>query len=253
MQNDQIHYLLQSIWFSGNEAKTYILCQQYWKLSIANIARIMWLPRSTINDLVQKMLEKKYLTVTKWTQWRYFSSISPDDLIILLKNKQNEYEESIKKIEILKPLMKDQQHIQWRIPKIKYFEGNDSVQLIISKTIIWKEKCYLTDIDAIINYMGRSAKKVAKEFSKNEGFYREILVDTKSAHEYVKEKDKIINKKNYKTKYWKIDWWISSSNCLIDWTYYHIDYSNNLIALEIINPIYFNVQQKLFDTLRDLI
>lgn len=61
----------------------------------------------------------------------------------------------------------------------------------------------------------------------------------------------MIKKKNYETRFLKSTKGIKSSNCLIDDTYFHIAYGEQLVAIEVNNPIFFQVQSLLFDTLRE--
>ncbi len=195
------------------------------------------------------MKQRNFLIATKWTQGNYYSAVSPDELIAILQNKKNQYEELIKKVETIKPTLMDELHTNASLPKVKYYEGEESIGVLYDKTNNGREKCYFTDIDAIMAFMWRDAKRVAKEFSKNKGHYREIVIDTPNTRDYLKEKQKLVKKKNFETKFLRTPVAIKSSNCLVDDTYFHIAYDERLIAIEINNPIFFGVQKMLFDTL----
>lgn len=245
---EALESILKQAWLDEIEVQIFSLCQKYGRLSVTGITRFLDIPRSTVHGYVEKLKKRNFLIVTKWTQGNYYSAISPDELIAILQNRKNEVDELIKKVEDIKPTILEEIQQNSALPKIKYYEGEESIGILYDKTNNGKEKCYLTDIDAIMSFMGRDAKRVAKEFAKNKWHYREILIDTPNARAYVKEKHKIVKKKNYETKFLK-QIAIKSSNCLIDNVYFHIAYDERLIAVEINNPVFFSVQQMLFDAL----
>jgi hypothetical protein len=139
------------------------------------------------------------------------------------------------------------------LPRIKYYEWEEILGTIYGKTMLGKEKCFFTDIDAVMAYMWRDTKQIVKEFSKNKGSYREVLIDTPAARAYSELKDFKLKWKEYQTKFLATDKPIASSNCLIDDTYYHIAYGQRLVAIEVYNPIFFLVQMTQFNTLWDSI
>lgn len=249
---ETLEQILRQAGLDETEVQIFLLCQKYARLSVTGITRFLDMPRSTVHGYVEKLRKRNFLVVTKGTQGNYYSAISPDELIAILQNRKNEFDDLIKKVEDIKPTILEDIHQNNALPKVKYYEWEESIGVLYDKTNNGKEKCYLSDIDAIMEFMWRDTKKVAKEFMKNKWHYREILIDTPNSRAYVKEKQKLAKKKNYETKFLKQQW-IKSSNCLIDNVYFHIAYDERLIAVEINNPIFFGVQQMLFNALWDQI
>jgi sugar-specific transcriptional regulator TrmB len=246
---DSLQNILETMWLTSPEIEIFMICQKYGRLSATWITRYMHMPRSTVYGYIEKLCEKWLLVSTKGTQGNYFTTISPDELIALLQNQKNTYNEMIERLEIIKPTLLQEIHNQKNLPQVKYYEWIESVAVVYDKTNKGEIKCYLSDIDAILSSLWRDIKKLVREFIKNKWYYKEILIDSPNARAYVREKNKIVKKKNYQTKFLKWNVSLKSSNCLIDNTYFHIAYDNRVTALEINNPIFYGVQKMLFDML----
>lgn len=244
--------LLLEIWLSKTEAEIFINCHKYGRLSVGGITRFIDLPRTTIYGYVEKMLEKKLLITEKWIRGNYYRAITPDELIALIKNKKNQFDETIKKVEAMKPAIIELANQSKYIPKVQYYEGAETIALIYEKINQAKERYFISDMDTIMDFMQRTPLQAVKEFTHKTGNSIEILIDTPRAREYARLKKKLEKKWTYtfKIKFLEAkDEYIKSDNVLIDWSYFHIAYGDQLIGIEINNPIFYQTQKVIFEKL----
>jgi hypothetical protein len=80
------------------------------------------------------------------------------------------------------------------------------------------------------------------------------LLDTPRAREYAMLKKKFVKKWNYtfRIKFLSTkNEYIQSDNVLIDGSYFHIAYGDQLIGIEINNSIFYQTQKIIFEKLRE--
>ncbi len=114
---------------------------------------------------VEKLIEKKFLITEKGARGNYFRAISPDELIALLKNKKTQYDEIIKKVETMKPVIVELASQNKYIPKIQYYEGEETIALLYERINKAKDRYFISDMDSIMDFMHRTPKQAAKEFN----------------------------------------------------------------------------------------
>ena len=244
--------MLRDIWLHSVEAKVYITCQKFGKLSAWGIARHLKIPRTTLYTHIEKMCEKNFLIPEKWQKWTGYRAINAEEIIALLQNQKNTLDEKIHKVEQMKDTINQTIKNSWYIPKVQYYEWNDAITLVYQKINTSKEKYFISDIDTILQSMKRTPKQAAKYFSHKEWFTKEILIDSPRAREYIKYKNLLFKnkKKNYQVKYIKdISIHIQSDTILVDWIYFHIAYWDHIVAIEVNNPIFYKTQKIFFDEL----
>lgn len=245
--------LLQDIWLSDTESQIFINCQKYGRLSVGAMTKFIDLPRTTLYGYVEKMTEKKLLITEKWIQGNYYRAITPDELIALIKGKKSAFDEIIKKVETMKPAIIELANQSKYIPKVQYYEGEWTIALIDERINKATERYFISDMDTIMDFMQWTPLQAAKAFIHKSGYSNEILLDSPRAREYAKIKQKLAKKWAYtfeirflptKKQY------IKSDNILIDGSYFHIAYGDQLIGIEINNPIFYQTQKILFEQLR---
>lgn len=251
-----IEQLLQDIWLEKTEAEIFLVCHKFWRLSTWSISRHVKLPRTTIYGYVEKLVEKKMLIPEKWTRGNYYRSISPDELIALFKNKKSHFDEIIEKVEAMKPALLELANQSKYVPKVQYYEWKETIALLYDKIYKAKERYFISDMDAIMDFMWWTPEQTAKAFIHPKWSSIELLLDTPRAREYLKYKHALSKGKkyNYSVKFLpSSNESIKSDTILIDGIYYHIAYWGNLFWIEINNDIFFQTQKLLFDKLWDSI
>jgi len=245
--------LLYEIWLGEVESQIFINCHTYGRLSVGGMTKFIDLPRTTLYGYVEKMAEKKFLITEKWVAGNYYRAITPDELIALVKDKKSQFDEVIKKIEAMKPAIVELANQSKYIPKVQYYEGEGTIALIDEKIDRAKERYFISDMDTIMDFMQWTPLQAVKAFIHKAGNSLEILLDSPRAREYAKLKKKLVKKWLYTftIKFLPVGkQYIKSDNILIDWSYFHIAYGDQLIGIEINNPIFYQTQKILFEQLR---
>jgi hypothetical protein len=161
----------------------------------------------------------------------------------------------IEKVESMKPALdKAARHAQY-IPKVQYYEGEETIALVYDRINKAKERYFISDMDAIATWMQwTSVEHMVRVFTHTTGFSQEILLDTPLARRYAKAKDvyykKHRRKKNYAIAFLPVENERCQSDTIyIDGICFHIAYGSHLIGIEINNPIYYQTQKMMFDHL----
>lgn len=244
--------LLRDIWLGEIESKIFLNCYKYGRLSVGWMTRFIELPRTTLYGYVEKMIGKKMLITEKWIKWNYYRATTPDELIALIKNKKSQFDEIIEKVEMMKPTIIELSNQSKYIPKVQYYEWEGTIALIDEKISKATERYFISDMDTIMDFMQWTPLQAAKAFIHKFGYSKEVLIDTPRAREYAKIKKKITKKSSYKFEIRFLDTkkeYIKSDNILIDWSYFHVAYGDQLIGIEINNPIFYQTQKILFEQL----
>ncbi|MBP6910219.1 hypothetical protein KBC03_01320 [Patescibacteria group bacterium] len=120
--NKDISRILSQIGLNDIEKDIYRLCLQHGFLGITTIARLLRLPRTSINDRVEKLAHENILIQQKASKGHKFSAASPNDLIskLLATNQQNT--ELIKQIEANKVAREEIGAYHTLLPKVKFYE-----------------------------------------------------------------------------------------------------------------------------------
>lgn len=245
--------LLLEIGLNEIEAEIFVVCHKYTRLSVGGMTRFINLPRTTIYGYVEKMIEKKILITEKWSKWNYHRAISPDELIALIKDKKSKFDEVIKKIETMKPALIELANKNKYIPKVEYYEGEWTIALINEKINQAKERYFISDMDTIMDFMQWSPLQAVKAFTHKSWNSMEILLDSPRAREYAKIKKQLVKKWDYTFDIKFLPIWkeyFKSDNILIDGSYFHVAYGDQLIGIEINNQIFYQTQKLIFDKLR---
>ncbi len=244
--------LLHDIGLSEIESQIFINCQKYGRLSVGGMTRFINFPRSTLYGYVEKMAANKFLIAENGKAGNYYRAITPDELIALIKDKKSQFDEVIKKVETMKPAIVELASQNKYIPKVQYYEGEGTIALIDEKINNAKERYFISDMDTIMDVMQRTPLQAAKAFIHKSGYSLEILLDSPRAREYAKLKKKLAKKWSYTftIKFLPTDkQYLQSDNILIDGSYFHIAYGDQLIGIEINNPIFYQTQKILFEQL----
>ena len=244
--------LLHDIGLWEVESEIFLNCHKYGRLSVGWMTRFIDLPRTTLYGYVEKMAANKFLITEKWPQGNYYRAITPDELIALIKDKKSQFDEIIKKVETMKPAIVELANQSKYIPKVQYYEWEGTIALIDEKINKAKERFFISDMDTIMDFMQWTPLQAAKAFIHKSWFSMEILLDSPRAREYAMIKKKITKKWSYKFEIKFLDAkkeYIKSDNILIDGSYFHIAYGDQLIGIEINNPIFYQTQKVLFEQL----
>ena len=230
------------------EAKIFILCMEFDMLPASTIAKRLGIPRTTVYNHINSLLQQQFLVTHTDSKGMMYSAIDPDMLILLLKKRTKQTQSLIQEIEDIKPTLYAQHQTSSMTPKIKYYQGQEAVDLIYDsyqKSIWWF--AYF-DPKIAMDALGYTVEKLAKTFSKVRGSIREILVNNKEWKAY----KSLISNPKHKIKLLTLgtEQSIPTDTICFDGVMYYVSYGKSMMVLEVNHPAMYQTHKTIFDQLR---
>jgi predicted DNA-binding transcriptional regulator len=177
--------LLLKIGLSTDDSKIYLLCFEYGALGISTIARLLKTPRTTINDRVEKLVGERILIPEKATHGHKYYCANAQELINILSQKNQKIFEVIDEIKQKKELWDTFDYSYSKLPKIKFYEGDEVFKNFANKMKDVNEAAFIEDIDATLRYTNLSLPDLVKEyFLGKKKHIREIVFDSPQGRKY---------------------------------------------------------------------
>jgi len=137
---------------------------------------------------------------------------------------------------------------------MRFYENIEAIKFIQSTSSNFREGYFIRNIDAIQKRMNWDLQTIIENFlTTKQTIQQSIMLDTPLAHEYKKALKKL-NTDNHQIKF--LPQWTHpflSDSLLMDGIYYHVCYDEYPIAIEINNPVFYETQKMMFDTMRNMI
>lgn len=247
-----LHTTLASLGLTPSQIQVFLCCLEYGSLSVARIAHLIHLPRTTVHGYVQDLAEQGLLTANKQTHGTMYQAISPDHLIALLHNKQDRLTQLIQQVEDIKPTLTQLSQKQFALPKIQYYQWLESIESIYKKippqTPIWA----CIDIAVAEYSLWWSVEKLSQTFGHITGDIQELVIDNPAGRHYAS----LIHRPNHEIRYidpTQFQWEISlPSDTFCDNTAVHyLSYDSAMIALEIKHPPLMQTRKAMFTIIRE--
>ena len=93
---------LIQIGFGDKEAEIYLALIKLGKANIAELMKKVSIERRTIYDILEKLMQKGWISYHEENNKKYYSSVKPELILEDLEHKKQEFEEIIPKINLLK-------------------------------------------------------------------------------------------------------------------------------------------------------
>ena len=122
---------LKSLGFTEKEAVVYLALLKAGTASVANINKVTGIPRPTIYDILNVLVEKRLITVYKKDKKSFYSPVEPEEIIRKLKEKE----------EIAKNILPELKKLIGNIskhPVVEVYEGKKGIVSLLNQ--IYKEK-----------------------------------------------------------------------------------------------------------------
>lgn len=119
---------LKYLGLSDNEARVYVSLTELGESSILNITKKSLIPRTTVKSILDRLVEKWYITVHKYNNVNYYWIESPKTL-------QSSFENKIELTKNLSYLLEDLYRNTENIPYSKVYDTKTSIQKFIEKTV----------------------------------------------------------------------------------------------------------------------
>jgi sugar-specific transcriptional regulator TrmB len=181
----EIENTLTDLGFKPKEVKIYLTCLQLGSETAFNIAKKSNLKRPTVYVILDNLLKKGLVTITKTRKATLYSPVNPKRLIKFFKEKESQLEDSLPELESL-------YNARPQKPKIQIFEGAEGITAVYTEIVESFKKgevlCY-GSIDHFISNYQNVMDLWQKEAKNKKHKIRELfnISDSDYAKKYIKE------------------------------------------------------------------
>lgn len=175
---------LQKLDLTKNEAKVYLALLELGETSVIRIGQKTNLKRTTVYGLIDNLKKKGYLEVFKKGNKNSYVAKDPQEIVNKLKQKQQIADD------LLPELLSVANFIDKK-PKIKFFEGKQSIQEIHNDILKYPNQEYVAWMSELlfVQHYDRDYwyKYFAPERKKRKIWYRAILPKNEKTENFQKE------------------------------------------------------------------
>ena len=132
--------VLRSLQFSDKEADIYLTLIRTGTTLISDIAKRVKLPRSTTYNILKKMEDSGIVRHVTKAKKMYYTAVTPDDLIEVMKNKQEKITDQITLLKTYLPQLNALINPNIELPKVSFHEGIQGIQEIYRDILQRSEK-----------------------------------------------------------------------------------------------------------------
>lgn len=124
--------ILEELGLCKNEAKLYLILLKLGSSTAAQITRESKMHRTSVYDAMERMIEKGVVSYILKGETKYFEATDPENLLVLLKEKEIKLRELLPQLALSKDLskMKSKAHI---------YEGISAVKAILNNFLKYKK------------------------------------------------------------------------------------------------------------------
>ena len=230
------------------EQDIFLTCTRFPYSSIATIARITKKPRSTIHDTVKKMVEEWLLLQREQSRWFAYSALSYEWLQWLLTDKKQHIAKQLVSLESVKQDLSALQLYNHWFSTIEHYTWPHVVNLIYSKitdSSVVKAVFHPTNSLLHSNYM---VEELVELIANNTKESREIICDDNNGQKYarlmawhIKHDVKLLSEHDMEQ--------FNADYLITDDAFYFIALAEEIVGIEIRNPIFVQAQHMMFDQL----
>lgn len=183
----------------------YLSCLESGKTTINEISKNIKVPRSTCYLILEKLKKEGIIFETPFGRKRTLVAQTPQNLINILKNKNEQSQNTYILAEKLLPKLNSLSQTSQK-PKVRYYEGIKSIKQIYFETLNEAKEIFVFCLNQPINQeMGEFIENYMKKIIKKKIKTNEIVSDTELDLNYVKSfstsQNKIISiSKQYNTE-----------------------------------------------------
>ncbi len=245
MQN--IQRTLENLGLDKKESSIYLTCLQFGAVTATTLARITNIPRTSLYDIIPRLVKKWFIHTTKKQKTTLFSAVDPNKIIHMLQAQQQKILDQIHDVENIIPEFKSMQSFVGTVPTVEYYEWRESLDMFFEQIANAEYSYSIFSLDDLLKHIFFNVDELLKHLSHPDiqGAQR-IMTYSPNAIDYKKKAEKI----NPHIK-WKIlpQWYeLSAEITLFEWTLLQMSFGDPKPSiLEMKHPIYYDAHKTLFD------
>lgn len=239
--------LLTKLGLDNAEVTVFSTCYQHGELSVASIARILGISRSTVHGIVARLEASGLLTANQFSTTTLYQSKGYDDLLAYAHMKQQEYTWLIAEFEEQKEYLQGLYETRISAPIITYYSAQELNTRMYDKILSSEHVRSIRDIDRGKHIFGLDIQQIMKLPRISPGITQRILVNSPLAQRYVNlhQSDK------YQLKLLP-EWQGEKSDLMImEGSVYHGSYVERRQWFQVTEPVFYNASCLMFDALRN--
>ncbi|MBN1618283.1 hypothetical protein JW887_02985 [Candidatus Dojkabacteria bacterium] len=211
MNTTNISEVMEKLGISDTETMIYLKLLEIGPSSIADLTRKVEIPRTTVRENVERLMQKGLLSQTVNHSRKKLVAEDLNKIKVLIMEKKLDLENKFKQIESVEKNFEEfiesfnttsVRNDNRAEVNIRYYEGKTSVKSYYYKTVTEEEVYSYANLDKyyeVFEYgLGVQKRAVEQKISRN---VRDILVDTPLAREVIKKRMEGGYSKNYKVKF----------------------------------------------------
>lgn len=237
--------ILTQLWLDESEIKVFEVCYQHGSLSVASIARMLWLSRSTVHGVVARLEAQEFLTPNHFSTTTLYDAISYDQLVQLVQRKQVDY------VVLLSHLQTQEWYLKWlyqtRVSHslITYYTAQELNTIMYDKILLTDHVRSIRDMDRGKEVFGLSNEQVMQLPRVSPWVTQRILVDSPLARKYVAAHQS----QNYQLKLVAPEKCSKADLMIMDGSVYHGSYGTKKQWFQVTDPAFYGVMCEMFDAL----
>jgi Sugar-specific transcriptional regulator TrmB len=246
---EDLKKILLKLNFSSVESDVFSVCHEYGPQSMTTISRLLHKPKSTLYGVVRQMVAawKIYEIIT--TNWSKFQTPSYSQLMESIIWIKVWVQEQIDFLAQHHDIFDQKSSLSTDIPFITYYNKKEVLDIIYEKIISAPVMCSIWDIENGMKSYGVTLEFLMKHSGQNNWITRQLLIDSEHAR-YFKS---VMQREWHDIKIITNDKLMRADILLMHDKFYQISYGPHIIWCEISDPTFVQIQQVMFDTLRDSI
>lgn len=182
-----IQEILKKLGLDEKEIQLYLQLLKIGSTRASVLAYQLGLPRTTVQNILLRMEEGKFVTKVIDKNSFIFTAIHPDSLsnIVEMQKRKKDYElnRTIEELKKISPELLGMMKTSKSIPNVKFYQGLDGVREVLFDTLTSKTELKdFANIDAMFEYVKDINDEYVAEREKTDIKKRSLLLDTPFAH-----------------------------------------------------------------------
>lgn len=179
---------LEKLGLSKKEIKVFLVSLQCGPQTASTVSKKTGMPRSTVNFIFETLIKKGIASKSIAKNTTYFSVVQPESIEYLLLEKQASAKKQLADFREILPLLNDLNNKASSVPKVRYFEGFDSMCRMVDETCQNDQQVLFVSgpksmHPKLSEYIENVYVPVSKKHANKN---RMIIIDSKNARDYAK-------------------------------------------------------------------
>lgn len=238
--------ILVQLWLDESEIDVFEICYQHGSLSVASIARMLWLSRSTVHGVVARLEAQEFLMPNHFSTTTLYDAVSYQQLVQMVERRQVDYSS------LLAQLRAQQDYLTWlyqtRVSEalITYYTAQELNTLMYDKILLANHVRSIRDMDRGKQVFWLDEQQVMQLPRVSPWITQRILVDSPLARKYAL---------SHQSDYYQIKLLPSekgqkSDLMIMEGSVYHGSYAQKKQWFQVTDPAFFEIMCNMFDALR---